>query len=222
MASRVAATVGQVCVCALVGLMGAIMAGCKGKEYKTLAPASTTEAGLRAYCNDSGLHFDPTAARDTILPPDSSYMPPLPETQVTIVPEAGSAGLNESDIAAGRIIALITVKAGAFPEVGMRGTGSACWFVRGTFTVPDSVTSTFIPKSPGDSLHRFHTRTHQESSAHTKAEVKWKSPADTLSVRPTLPVRLAALLPAQPNKIRALAWSTCTGGYCCSPTNPHQ
>ena len=215
MASRVAAAVRRASVCALVGT---IMAGCKG-AYQTPAPpllagtsiTDTTNAGLRAYCKDSGLTFDSTAAKDTTV--DS--------THVTIVPEKGSAFLHDSDIVQGRIIALIKVTSGSFPEVGASRPGSLCWFARGAF--PDSVVSTFIPRSSdslSDSLHRFYTRTHPERPPHARAEVKWKSPADTIAQRSALPVRLASLLPAAP-PIRALAWSTCTGGYCCSPSSGH-
>ena len=211
MASRVAAAVRRASVCALGALVGTIMAGC---EHHTPAPpflnaASTTEAGLRTYCNNAGLTFDATAVRDTTLPPD--------DTHVTIVPEKGSAGLHDADLLQGRIIALITVTKGAFPEVGANHTGSVCWFVQGA--LPNDVVSTFIPRN-NDSLHSFYTRTHPET--HAKAEVKWKSPADTIAQRSPLPVRLASLLSAPPPGIRALAWSTCTGGYCCSPSNPHQ
>jgi hypothetical protein len=216
MASRAGVALRRTGVCVVGALIGTLVAACQ--EYHTPAPpfrdaASATPDDLRKYCNDPALTFDATAARDTTLPPD--------DTHVTLLPEKGSAGLTDGALAEGRIIALITVTKGAFPELGANGPGSVCWFVQGK--LPNRLDSKFIPqRNSKDSVLWLGTRTHPETPPHKRAEVKWKSPADTLAQRSGLPVHLASLVPAPPPGMRALAWSTCTGGYCCSPSNSHQ
>jgi hypothetical protein len=190
-------------------MLGAAIAGGCRTEYETPAPpfrdlGSASAADLRRYCNDSALRFDNAGLRDTLA--DEA-------TQVGLVPEAGSQAISEEDLERGRVLAKIRViKGSGFADLGVRD--SACWFAKGR--LPDSVLSTFISFS-GETLGTFATLTHPEK--HAKAEVHWypsygKDPGGR---RSGLSVRLASL--TRPTRLAsgALAWSTCTGGYCCSP-----
>ena len=201
---------GAVCragVCSIAMLGASIISGCA--KYRTPAPpfrdvGSASAADLRRYCNDSALRFDAARQKDTLA--DKA-------TQVALVPEAGSQAISEEDLVRGRVLAKIRVVKGGLQDPHV--SDSACWFAKGR--LPDSVISTFISFA-GETLGTSRARTHAEK--HTKAEVHWYplsgKPEDRGSKRSELPVRLASLVRVAPLSAGALAWSTCTGGYCCS------
>lgn len=202
-------------VCSIAMLGTLLISGCTS-EYRTPAPPfrdprSASAADLRRYCNDSALRFDAAGQKDTLA--DEA-------TQVALVPEAGSHAISEEDLVRGRVLAKVrVVKGSGFQDLHV--SDSACWFAQGR--LPDRVTSTFISFA-GETLDTFRTLTHAEK--HTRAEVRWypsygKS-EERGSKRSEPSVRLASLVRVAPLSAGALAWSTCTGGYCCSPIiRPH-
>jgi hypothetical protein len=201
-----------------LAMLGASLVSACTPEYRTPAPpfrdlGSASAADLRSYCNDSALRFDEAGQKDTLA--DEA-------TRVGLVAEEGSQAISEEDLVRGRVLAKIrVVKGSGFQDLGVRD--SACWFAKGR--LPDSVVSTFISFA-GETLGTFATLTHAERERHRKAEVRWYpsygKPEDRGSKRSELPVRLASLVRAAPLAAGALAWSTCTGGYCCSPIKKHE
>jgi hypothetical protein len=193
--------------CSLAMLGASLVSAC---TYRTPAPpfrdlGSASAADLRSYCNDSALRFDEAGQKDTLA--DEA-------TQVALVPEAGSQAISEEDLVRGRVLAkILVVKGSGLQEPYV--SDSACWFAKGR--LPDSVISTFISFA-GETVGTSPALTRAEK--HTKAEVHWYpsdgKPEDRGSKRSELPVRLASLVRAAPFAAGALAWSTCTGGYCCS------
>lgn len=197
-----------------LAMLGAVIVGACGPGYETPAPPfrdvrSASAADLRRYCNDSALRFDNAGLKDTLA--DEA-------TQVGLVPEAGSQAISEEDLVQGRVLAKVRVIRGSgFTDLGVRD--SACWFAQGR--LPDSVVSTFISFT-GETLGTFATLTHAEK--HTKAEVRWYPSygKESGGKRSGLSVRLVSLARPTRSSSGALAWSTCTGGYCCSPIiRPH-
>ncbi len=198
-----------------LAMLGCSMISACRPEYRTPPPpfrdvASASQAELASYCRDAALHFDREGQKDTTM--DDG-------TRLTLVPEAGSQAISGDDLEEGRILAKLKAIGGSgFPELSVKD--SACWFAKGR--LPKGVLSTFI-SFKGERLDTFATATRYEK--HAKAEVHWYRPDEygDSGKRSALPVRLASLSSgAPPGKVRALAWSTCTGGYCCAPiSNPH-
>ena len=197
-----------------IALLGCSMIGACAREYRTAAPPfrdveSASDADRRTYCNDAALRFEEAGRTDTLA--DVA-------TQVGLVPEAGSQAISEEDLVRGRVLAKVRVMKGdSFGDLGIRD--SACWFAHGR--LPDSVLSTFV-SFEGKVLKTLPTQTHRER--HEKAEVRWYpsygKPGEP-GKRSGLKIRLASLAPPAPLSPGALAWSTCTGGYCCSPISGH-
>ena len=192
-------TVWQAGVCSITSLCGPALAGC--------AEPQPSAEELRRACTSPALSFDTLSQRDTVLGDG---------TRIRLIPETGSRGLSEKDLAGGRVLAkLKVVPRGDFPELGVRD--SACWYAKGN--LPERVASTIASFDRGRS-YTFATRTHRDTT-HAAAAVAWYAPNGKKDgangPSSTLPVRLASQ-GAEPWPVaRALAWSTCTGGYCCSP-----
>ncbi len=210
MPSQRRGAVGRWGVCWMTLLASWMATACK-PTYRTPAPPfrdveTASDADRRRYCNDAALRFDERGQTDTVAEA---------LTQVGLVPEAGSQAISEDDLAHGRVLAKVRiVKGDSFADLGVRD--SACWFAHGR--LPDSVLSTFV-SFDGRVLVTLPTETHREK--HAKAEVRWypsygKQKEGSRSRSP-LPVKLAAFIGSRPLSPGALAWSTCTSGYCCSP-----
>lgn len=190
-------------VYSLAMLGSAMIAGCREER--------PSAGELRRSCTDPALTFDTLSQKDTVLSDG---------TRVRLVPETGSRDISEEGLENGRVLAKVKVVEGrGFAELGV--TDSSCWFAKGR--LPHHVLSTFVPFH-GESLYTFKTRTHAEK--HPTASVQWYPPdwksSGTSSRSSTLPVRLVSEGGTPWPVARALAWSTCTGGYCCSPIiKPH-